>query len=442
MPESNALAARQRRRGFVRRGSALAGLILATIAIFLLAGQAMALDVIKLKDGTTLQGEIVRETDRYVEFKHIVGNIEHTKFISRHDIKEIIRDATPPKQDETPRPERKVEPRKSPASEPAAPAESVNSNATRIAFISLGDPIRNDRDMVGTYINSGPLREIAKMYREMPEDERPEVIVLMINSGGGYTMEVPRLADTIHEDLKKDFRVVAWIRSAISAAAMTAWNCEEIVMMPEGHIGGATQFSGGGIASKGIELAQVLEMAESLSRRGRKPPIVMRAMQIPVDLSADIDADGNVIWHEGLKGQYILSTKEPPRVLTLNSVDAVKFDIAIGVANTKAELARVLSIPEWREVGQRGEELMERYRDNVWAHENEMNLTYRRYEQFISLANSARDRRTRGSYVNQAREQLSKLKGIIRRVPVVELLYGMDEEWFRQQERMLQDLMR
>lgn len=434
MVEMKERSARPRRRGFLRSGSVLASLLLAALAIFMIASNAMALDVIKLKNGTRLEGEILRETERFIEFKVIIGSVERSQVISRLDIEEVIRDAPAPEVKEPAGPVRRQP--------DTTTTEPINPNATRIAFISLGDPVRNDRDMVGTYINSGPLRDIAKLYREMPEEERPEVLVLMVNSGGGYTMEVPRLADAIHEDLKKDFRVVAWIRSAISAAAMTSWNCEEIVMMPEGHIGGATQFSGGGVASKGIELAQVLEMAENLSRRGRKPPIVMRAMQIPVDLSADIDADGNVIWHEGLGGQYVLSTKEPPRVLTLNSVDAVKFGIAVGVANTKAELAQVLGIPEWREVGEKGEELMERYRDAVWAHENDLNLTFRRYNQYVALASGAGNRRTRGGYVNQARQQLSRMKAIIRRVPVVELLYGMNDEWFREQERMLQDLLR
>jgi hypothetical protein len=296
--------------------------------------------------------------------------------------------------------------------------------------------------MVGTYINAGPLREIGEMYRDMPESERPEVIVLVITSGGGYTMEVPKLSETIHDDLKRDFRVVAWIRSAISAAMMTAWNCEEIIMMPEGHIGGATQFSGGGVASKGLDLAQVLAVGELLSARGRHNPLIARAMQTPIDLSADIDEDGNIIWYEGLQGEHVVNTADPRRILTLNSVDAVKFGVAIGIANTKEELAEVLGLRAWREVGEEGEARMREYRDHVWSAENQLQLAFGRYQRFVGLAQGAGDRVTRGRYVGQARAQLTTIRGVVRRVPVLELIQGLNDDWFRDQERFLDDLMR
>jgi hypothetical protein len=256
-------------------------------------------------------------------------------------------------------------------------------------------------------------------------------------------MEVEPLSEAIHNDLKQDFRVVAWIRSAISAAMMTAWNCEEIVMMPEGHIGGATAFFGAsGVALKDRDLAEVLRMGELLSERGRHNPLIARAMQIPIDLSCDIDEDGNIIWYEGRQGEHLLNTKDPARILTLNSMDSVKYGVAIGIANTKDELAEVLGIRSWREVGERGERRMQEYREHVWSGENDLNLTIERFNRFASLAEGAGDRSTRGRFVGQARQQLSRIQGIIRRVPVLAAFNGIDEEWFRQRERYLDDLMR
>lgn len=417
------------------RSRPLFSLVLGVFAMLLIAGQTMALDVVTLKDGTRLEGEIVRETERFLEFKVVVGSVERNRIIAKLDIETIERDAeTPDKEAEPKRPAPTQ--RQQEVSTP-----EVDPNATRVAFVTLGDPIQNDRDMVGTYINAGPLREIGDMFREMPEDERPEVIVLIITSGGGFTMEVPKLSEVIHDDLKRDFRVVAWIRSAISAAMMTAWNCEEIVMMPEGHIGGATQFTGGGVASKGIDLAEVLAVGELLSARGRHNPLIARAMQTPIDLSADIDEDGNVIWYEGLQGEHIVNTEDPRRILTLNSVDAVKYQVAIGIANTKEELAEVLGLRAWREVGEQGERRMREYRDHVWSAENRLNLAFDRYQRFVGLAQGTGDRSARGRFVGQARAQLSRMRGVVRQVPVLELIQGLNDEWFRQQERLLEDLM-
>ena len=47
------------------------------------------------------------------------------------------------------------------------------------------------------------------------------------------------MSDVIHEQYKKKFRTVAWIDSAISAAAMTAHCLEEIYFTPQGNYGAA-----------------------------------------------------------------------------------------------------------------------------------------------------------------------------------------------------------
>ncbi|MGP1346844.1 MAG: hypothetical protein ACTS3F_09305 [Phycisphaerales bacterium] len=414
-------------------GRAVLSLVLAVVALLTLGGRALALDVLVLKDGRRLEGEIVRESERFVEFKIIVGDIEQTNIYPTKDIAEVIRD-TKPEVEEPKRPVRQSETPKA--------AEQVDPNATRVAFVTLGDPKDYDRGMVGTYINARVLREIGQMFREMPEDERPEVLVLEVNSGGGALSEVEPLSNAIHNDLKRDFRVVAWIRSAISAAMMTSWNCEEIVMMPQGNIGGSTAWYGAGQKVDGRQLQQVLQMGEQLSSRGRHNPLIARAMQIPIDLSCDIDEDGNIIWYEGKQGEHLLNTADPMRILTLNSVDAVKYGVAIGIATTKDELAEVLNLTSWREVAPEGERRMREYREDVWGSENSLNLAYAAYQRYVSLASGSGDRRTRGGFVNQARQQLSRMKAIVRDVPALEMMIGISDQWFRDQEKLLEDLMR
>src|SRR5690606_35039853 len=129
-------------------------------------------------------------------------------------------------------------------------ARTIPDGATRVTFISL-------EEMVGPFLNADALRHSL----ELVKDEKPDISVLAVNSGGGALTEVQPLSDLIHKELKKDYRVVAWIRSAISAAAMTSLNCEEIYMMREGNIGAAVAFMQTGSGTKaleGEELEQVL----------------------------------------------------------------------------------------------------------------------------------------------------------------------------------------
>ncbi|MEO0631245.1 MAG: hypothetical protein AAFY46_11050, partial [Planctomycetota bacterium] len=48
------------------------------------------------------------------------------------------------------------------------------------------------------------------------------LVVIKIKSGGGFGLEVQKISDVIHEEFKPKFQTVAWIESAISAAAMSA----------------------------------------------------------------------------------------------------------------------------------------------------------------------------------------------------------------------------
>ncbi len=402
--------------------------ILAVLASLLLAASSFADDRVHLKDGRVLEGTISREGDTFLYITYFMGTVERTELVLKANIARIERDAdnSTPAPADTPVPAR-------PAAEPAAdrtsarPASPASPDARRIAFISL-------EEMVGPFMNAGALRRSIDLL----ESDDPDIVVLVINSGGGAADEVQKLSDAIQNHIKPKYRVVAWIKSAISAAAMTAWTCEEIYMMPEGNIGAATAFfsqGAGAVAVKGEELEQYFRMMQRISARGNRDPLVMRAMQVPTNLSADIDpATGKVTWRNDLDGQHIVSTAN--QILTLNSIDSVRFGVARAVAASKDELARHLNVDEWIEVGHDAEKLQVTFREDV-------KTAQLRAVELLQKMNIA----LRGGDVARARSFLGQVKGWVRRASSLEE-YGapdfgvppLNDEFFREVEKQLEQI--
>ncbi len=394
-------------------------LILAAVAV--LASTSAIADTVRLKDGTVLEGEIAREGADFIFLVVQVGDIEHTRLILRSDISSIEREGADEEEaaDDAPadRPARPGEGRPDPAPRAAA-------GAARLAFITL-------EGMVGPLMNANALRESVDRL----EDCDVDVVVLRINSGGGALSEVEPLSNAIHKTIKPNYRVVAWIESAISAAAMTAATCEEIVFMKEGNFGAAVAFrQGGGGTAKAIEgegLERVLALGEELSKRGRHDPLVLKAMQIGTDLSVDIDENGVPRWRNDLEGQYIVSTENV--ILTFNALDAVKYKFARGLADTKDELASLLGYEEWVEVCPESDRYMQRFRENVERAQVET-------QELLGKMQVALE----AGQVSRARRFLGEIRGWVSRAPSLRT-YGtppFTREWFRQVEEQLRDLQR
>ncbi len=320
-------------------------------AIALTAATGAVADRVMLNDGRVLEGEIIRETEGFLYVRVLIGDIGKDELVLRSDIKSIERVEA----------EKVDSPRR-----PAAAADDWSDadvdvmehsdGSVRVAFITL-------EEMVGPFMYAPALKDAVDAIA----DDDIDVVILRINSGGGALVEIEPLIDVIEDEIKPKYRVAAWIESAISAAAMTGSICEEIYFMSEGNMGAATGFStdasGKATRMDGIGLEQVLRWMGEVSERGQKDPLIMRAMQVPTNLSADIAADGSVVWRNDLDGEYIVSTEDG--ILTFDSQTAIKFKYAQGIADTKDELMRVMGISDWVEAGRDGDRSMVEHRETM-----------------------------------------------------------------------------
>ena len=410
-------------RSRFRSLSAWTAAAVAALAMALTPAISWAADVIYLKDGTKLEGTIERETDTAIFLAISIGNLQQHKLLRLTEIDRIERDASAPAKPAT-------------GDQPAATTTTYPPGATRVAFITL-------EEMVGPYFNKDAIEHSVGLLEAMPEGERPEVIVFWIDSGGGALFELTKIMPYLAEEVKPKYRTVAWIRSAISAAAMSAWPIEEMYMMREGNIGACTGYfmgSSGATAMSGDELEEILLEMEKVSLEGEKDPMIMRAMQVYMTLSCDIDEEGRITWYDGDQGEFLVSRQND--ILTLNSLDAVKFGVARGIADTKDELAKEMGLVEWVEVGQQANDYQVEFRKNVKAAEVETGELLNKLDIAVSFAQSAPSEKERDRQIGIARRYLKEIKAWINRAPSLEVYQNMTPEWFRFVDQQLKDLAR
>lgn len=440
---------------------ALIGALLATAPALLAPEQARAgslrqgdakrpVDKLHLKDGRVLEGSIEKEVSGYVWFKSKVGGIEQSSMFKPEEISKLERasDAAPGGETTASKVETSADPKT--AAKPATTANQVS----RAVVITAGD--RTDgKDMVGQYMCAKPLMDaIPKLEEEIGKDGSG-VLVLRIDSGGGLLLEIERIHEVIEKEFKPRFRTVAWIKWAISAAAMSSHVIEEIYFYPEGNYGACTGFNGATMeAIKDRPLEEVLFQFEKASARGKKDPKIMRSMQILEPLSCTIDSNGDVHWYQdATSGEILVNSGE--HILTFTSETARKCKFSKGTTADYSELARLMGYEELNWVGARdkntpwpvsqSELIQRRFRDKTFEDEKSTNAFFTEFQQSMEIARAQPDKVTRGKFVGRARSALAKIKSMIKNNPNFALLVlnqppGRFDEWAEEQERILRDL--
>jgi hypothetical protein len=185
-----------------------------------------------------------------------------------------------------------------------------------------------------------------------------QTIVLEIDSPGGVLTEVFKVVDTIAK-ARERHRVVAWVREAISAAAVSAMVCDEIYFRRDGVLG-AAMVIGGGDSPYGGALEKFREELGAAIEKNGRPRAVFEAMVLakPVLTYTKDPATGKVTFHgrrTGAPGEVVLSDEKD--TLAFNAGNSLDCGFSKGTADTGAELAPLLGLKEWHEVSDFGVKL-------------------------------------------------------------------------------------
>lgn len=310
----------------------------------------------------------------------------------------------------------------------------------RVAILPYGVPRADNNYKNGNTVGQ---EIVAKHWKEvipMLEADKVDVVVVHVNSGGGLGLEVGNFIDVFTKEFQPRFKTVAWIEWAISAAAMSPWILEELYFKPDGVIGGATGHYGGRVAVSGFVALKTDDQMERVARLANRSSLIMQSMMYMKPLSANIDENGEVTFFQDLTGRHIINPAQ--RVLTMNSADAMKFRVGAGQASTVPELMSAMGIKEYEVVGKKATDyLMAKMKEQHVAGEKFQEV-FVKYQMAVQAASQMQDRQTRGSEVGVARRHLNNLRGWVRSNPNLGLLNGASPEWFRNQDDMLQELMR
>lgn len=312
-----------------------------TLAMGLATCMALAAgaeDKIRLNNGTEWVGEIVEQTEHYIIIRVTHGSYVKNMTFFMGEVAEITKDAAT--ETSTEAADATTEAGNANTATPAANVDGSGAVILRLPLVGgVGQTFRHQEiEKVAAYAD--------KLTRE--KGIRP-IIVLEIESGGGAMSEMYAIHDTLME-VKKRHRVVAWIKEAISAAAATAFHCDEIYFRTDGSLGAMTGYNPGtGLALKDAELARWLRDASAWAEAGGRPGLIARAMiHHPFEVSYDVDDEtGEVIWYDSLEGEYTLS--DAASNLTFTSGHAIQSGFADGIADNEQELAQLLDMKEWNE---------------------------------------------------------------------------------------------
>jgi hypothetical protein len=422
--------------GLVRRLGAVAAMAL------LLVPSALAADKITLKDGSVVEGTIIREESGYVWIRTTNTGVAAEKMLTPSEIRTIERESVGDKKDAT-KTDANGEAAADPKPEASAPAggdaakkdaPKSRSGAPRAAVITLGGG--GSQDMVGLYITAETLRRMIPMLKE----EQVEIVVFRINSGGGALSEIEPLGNILINEYKSQFTVAAWIESAISAAAMTSHHLEDIYFMSKGNYGAATAWYGNLQAVKGLQLERILAMMERVSAKGGHDKTIARAMQIEEPLYAEIDeTTGQVRWSNSDKLQYEVNPRG--RIFTFNAETAAKFKFSRGTADDVETLGKLMGYSEVVWVGEKvpgvpypvskAEAFNRKFRERTAEDERRTREYQTIYMQSLQMAQGAQGDQ-RGAFIGRARQQLENIKRMVNNNPNFAMfVFGAEsyQEW-------------
>ena len=319
---------------------------------------------------------------------------------------------------------------------------------------------------IGISIAAQHLRDLIPAIEEEVGSDGTGIVVFKINSGGGLLLEIEKLSDVIENEYKPKFRVVSWIESAISAAAMTSHCIEEIYFFPEGNYGACTAWFGGGSAVSGRGWIETAYLMERISGRSGYDLDIMYAMMghperdMPLWVKRD-QSTGEVTWFgygddeetpaESTDGATLLNP--PGEVLTLNSMQAETWGFSRGTVNNLDDLATLMGFQEvnWvgkEELGKRypvskAEEINIRWREGLAEEKGRMQETFTKYQTFIDVAGQTQGR-GRGAVLGKARRELDAIKRLHRLNNNIVIEIGIDPtlfpDWLEQQEELIRDI--
>ncbi len=422
-------------------------LVLAAVAALVLGSAPRAIasplddetteDILYMKDGRELHGQIIEEKRDAVVFELVIrGSSIRTKLTYLlEEIAKIDRDVPLADAPESGAPK----PRRSSGSTSqqdkkkddgptygAIRAASDNEDAPSFYIVPM-------KGQMGTDINTD-------VYEEMVDDIRahhPDVVVIEMECRDTADMlisligkEETGLADfdeyrkliNLFRDKLGDIRQVVWVKDSVGVSSIVALSWEELYMSPEGRLGGLdvlrdqTGFdSWSDDDVRGKMTAAFMSFVKGFLEYGGYSLVLAEALVQPeVKLSGSWKGR-DVDWTSDVTGEYIVD-QDDEKTVTFRAKDAEDLCISDGTVENLDDLALLLGIREYRVLEGNAVKIFENYTTN-WRRTLDNCVEWLQdYEQFMGWASGDDELK----YLGQAKGRVEKVIAAMDRYSAVE----------------------
>ncbi len=325
------------------------------VLIVLLVAQPLWGDTLVKKDGTVYEGKLIKKTaTQYVfEVWKSGGRMKYEITVPASEVEsytegEIVEKPKPKPKNTTKKVEPKIEEEtvlSGLPEEPKAPELKEYEGPTYYPIPLNG--------MVGQ-------KMVASILEKALEDavkRKPTVVVLVIDSPGGYISEVEKLVEVICK-YKKQMRIIVYVKKeAFSAAAITALAVNEIYMKTGTQIGAATSFrtdGDGNVVELPSDIAEKFQSvwrarARSAAEAGGHSTLLAEAM---IDKEMELyvyEENGKKVIKEGQPPYGAKVVTKKGKLLTITDREAEECGLSIASVEDINDLGKKLGYENWTE---------------------------------------------------------------------------------------------
>lgn len=271
-------------------------------------------DVLVLNDGREYRGVVLSEDENAVRFEAHHHGMRMTMNVPRSNIKSL---------------------------------QQVDRNGTPYVRIPV-------HGRIGTANNTDRFVTADGISRalEHARSKDAEYIILHIDSGGGSVDEMQEILRVMQR--YSDLTFVAHVEQALSAAAIIALACEDIVMTPSARIGATVAWkmapdgTPDNIEEKFISMLRAT--LRSAARAGGHNVLLARGMMEDDLRLLAVEQDDGTVRITDDPSSYGRVIKEAGRVLTLTTNEAIEYGLAIAEASSNGDVLHAASIESGYEV--------------------------------------------------------------------------------------------
>jgi ATP-dependent protease ClpP protease subunit len=346
-----------------------------------LAGQSVQADVLMLHDGRMLVGEATSDRRGIVVFRTLVDDQWVDLQFERTQVKQLYRD--PGNQADAGSGDDRED--GEPTGKPGrpVPARPAPDGALVVAVIPLHGQVGG--------LQNGSVRgtfdvQVLEHCLDAARDRGAELVILDIQSPGGFLLEMESICELILERAGEQ-RIVAWPGEALSAAAVIALSCREMVVRPNATVGAAVivQEQPDGLTAVEAKLASPHHAKQrGYMQRSGRPHELLAAMTVQSrslwwSPDAGFTSDAAVV--ASTAGFELVDGGET--VLTMIASDARRWGLASGEAGTADGVAAALGIEQASILDLRAD--VQRFNDDLDRRVGNVLRQFRDY--FLALSN-------------------------------------------------------